>query len=274
MPVFRVAPEMESVWALIERGIGRLSEGHLLTIVVTSAPRPLGLTVAQSATLSQGFRDVYAKIAADPAFANVPSVLGDAVSRDPARAGQYFFYRPVHVTAKTPVIVFLHGFGGNFQFYTWLLKTAFPNDVVVCPSYGTAWSDRGQVFLGEVIADVERRLNVGPTKPWLMGISAGGPAAFAIYNDEPDRFAGLVCIATCPDIRDVAKAKPELKVLMLNGIIDDRFPIEYVRHVRSQLLLRLPGLKIREIPNADHFFMLTMPDKTFSLIKDFIEPQP
>jgi pimeloyl-ACP methyl ester carboxylesterase len=274
MPVVAVAPEMEPLRTLIETGVGRISEGTLLQAAVTTAPRPLHLTSAQAMALSRALGDVYEKIAADPCFAGVPSALSEAVSRNPARPGHYFLYQPVQVTEQTPVIVFLHGFGGNFQFYGWLLKSAFPDHAIVCPSYGIAWSTEGKVFLDEVLVDVARRLGVGKRRPWLMGISAGGPASFGIYNAAPEQFAGLICLATCPEPAQVAAAKRELKLLMLNGVKDDRYPIEYVRRTLMPLVPRLADLEVKELANADHFFMLTMANETFGAVKAYMGRHP
>ena len=270
MPVFQISPELEPLARMMQAGVERLPEGTLLQIALASTARRERLTEEQIAALGGGFREVYASIAADPAFTAVASALSQAVSRDLQRPGHYFLYRPPEVTAQTPSIVFLHGFGGNFQFYMYLLKSAFPDHIVICPSYGMFWHRSGLQFLDEVLTDAERRLQLNLVRPWLMSISAGGPASFAFYNAAPDRYRGLICIATCPAPADVRQAQADLVLLMLNGVQDDRYPVELARLVLEPLRDRVKTLELRELPEADHFFILTRSQETFDIIKDFI----
>src|SRR5205807_2475525 len=107
-------------------------------------------------------------------------------------------------------------------------------------------------------------------RPWLMAISAGGPAAFTIYNSAPTKFSGLVSLASSPEPSDIAAARGNVRILMINGAKDDRFPIEYVRDAVSQLRPRVSGLDYEELAGADHFFLLTRPEKAFAVMKDFM----
>ena len=81
-----------------------------------------------------------------------------------------------------PVVLFLHGYGGNFQFYTWVLKEEFPDAVILTPSWGMSWHRGSATYLKEMIADAEKQVGVSLDRPWLMGISAGGRGGFALYN--------------------------------------------------------------------------------------------
>src|SRR5688500_14684884 len=196
MPVMRVREQFEPVRRLIERSAGHVSEGPLLVSALTLNQQQFGIMPEQLRVLTAGFNDVYARIATDPAFANVPSALADAISADANRKAHYFLYRPSRVTDETPVIVFLHGFGGNFQFYTYLLKEAFPDRVIIAPSCGIAWPVEGVPLLDEVLDDAARRLGVRLSRPWLLAISAGGPAGFAAYATAPQRYHGFVCLVS------------------------------------------------------------------------------
>jgi predicted esterase len=270
MPVVRVPPDMQAFATLVQRGIAYLPEGSVLQGAVAGAPASLRLSPDQSASLRDGFKKVYGEMAADPQFARLPSALSLALSQDAKRPGHYFLRRPAQLSPRTRVIVFLHGFGGNFQFYSWLLRGASPDDIVVCPSYGLAWTRHGATYLDEVLADVEERLGIGKSRPWLMAISAGGPAAFAIYNRAPARFSGLVSLASCPDLRDVDVANKDLNVLMVNGLADDRFPFEAAREVMIQLHPRIRRFESVEL-DSDHFFLLTKPQETFAAVKAFMK---
>jgi pimeloyl-ACP methyl ester carboxylesterase len=193
-------------------------------------------------------------------------MLGDAISQEVRRDGHYFLYRPANVEPQTPRIVFLHGFGGNFHYYTWMMKQAFPGAVVIAPSYGIAWSREARTYLDEVLANAEQRLGVPIRRPWLVALSAGGPAGFEFYNATPDRFRGLICLASCPHPDQVATLKPGLNVLMINGVRDDRFPIDVVRKTIAPL-----HLQAIELEDADHFFLLTDREHTIRLMKNFLD---
>lgn len=270
MPTARIAPNMAALAVMVEQSVTRLGEGKILQAAVVGAPGPLGLTADQSTALRRGFRDVYGAIAADPLFAQLPSALPQAVSQDAARPGHYFLYAPSRLEPNARVIVFLHGFGGNFQFYLWLLKSAFPEDLIICPSYGIAWSRDGGAYLDEVLTHVAQRFDIADKKPWLMPISAGGPAGFSIYSAAPVKFSGLICLASCPEEMDIAALRGNMKILMVYGAKDDRFPVEHVRAAVAKLRERVRRLSATEFAAADHFFLLTMPKETFEAIREFI----
>jgi predicted esterase len=276
LPILQVAPELQPVGELLLRGVDHLSEGPLLVAVVTLGQRQFNLTPPQVGTLTRNFKQVYGKIATDPAFAGVPSAIPQALSQDPQRPGHYFLYRPAVVDADTPTIVFLHGFGGNFQFYTWLLKEHFPDHVIIAPSYGIAWTPTrdARAYLDEVLIDATPHVGVKPHKnPWLIALSAGGPAGFAFYNESPSRFQGLIALATCPAPAQVPELRHDLKVLMLNGTSDDRFPIARVREIVRPIAARSTGWQNREL-ESDHFFLLTEADATFAAVADFMAHHP
>ena len=266
LPVLQVTPEFEPVVQVVRTGVDHLPEGTLLDAVVTLGQRQFRLTPDQVKTLTSHFKDVYANIAADPTFADVPSALPHAISLDPSRPGHYFLYRPLDLTPQTRTIVFLHGFGGNFHFYTWLLKREFPDAIIIAPSYGIAWTPNGRAYLLEVLADAQRRLNIPVSRPWLIALSAAGPAGFAFYNADPPHFRGLIALATCPDPAAVPLLRDDLNILMLNGLRDDRFPIAFVRRTIAPLRDRMRALELTEI-DSDHFFLLTDSENTFDAIR-------
>ena len=265
MPTVRVPEDLEPVRNLIERSAGFVAEGPMLIAAMTLGQQQFRVTPDQVHVLNNAFKDTYARIAADPAFARVPSVMSHAISGDAARKGHYFLYRPSRVTDDTPVIVFLHGFGGNFQFYTAALKDAFPDSIVIAPTYGIAWPIMGLPFLDEVLDDASRRLDVKLSRPWLVALSAGGPAGFAAYGAAPQRFRGFICLASRPNAGQIESLPRDANVLMLNGTRDDRFPVTAVRDRVQRQTCGMKSFRLMEI-DADHFFLLTRTEETFALI--------
>jgi pimeloyl-ACP methyl ester carboxylesterase len=166
--------------------------------------------------------------------------------------------------------VFLHGYGGNLLFNAYLVAAAFPDDFVICPGHALAWTPAATGYLDDVLAEVDRRLGPRRGKPWLIGLSAGGPAAFAAYDADPARFAGVALLATAPTDAQLRAAKPNLNVLFLAGRRDPRFPITVVRTAAHTLRATSPAVTLREA-DADHFFMLTMAKQTFDEVRSFMQ---
>ena len=186
--------------------------------------------------------------------------------------GHYFAYYPEKVTDQTPAIVFLHGFGGNFLFYTYLLKEEFPKAVVLVPSWGASWGDGTMQYLDDMYKDVKRRKSFSVRKPCLMAISAGGPAGFRLYNAKPDRFACYVSLASAPALKIVPELKDNLKILMINGKQDSGFKVTYVESLASKMAERLPHFQLHVV-DGDHFFLLSKREETFRIIKKFVEKE-
>ena len=120
--------------------------------------------------------------------------------------------------------------------------------------------------------DVNRKKSLTIRKPCLLAISAGGPAGFRLYNEQPDRFSCFVSIASSPSRTMAPTMKTGLKILMLNGRQDSGFPIAEVQSIASQLARRLPHFQFHAM-DADHFFLLTRRTETFRVIKPFMSKE-
>jgi pimeloyl-ACP methyl ester carboxylesterase len=142
----------------------------------------------------------------------------------------------------------------------------------VLPSWGASWYDGTAQYLDDMQKDLLRRRRITLGKPWLMGISAGGPKGFQLYDAQPQRFAGYVSVASTPPLVLVRKMKPELRILMLNGKLDKGFRPEHAQWVADQLSPRLPHFQLHLI-DADHFLMLSKREETFRAIKDFMQKE-
>lgn len=254
---------------MIELALRNSNERALLTTLVRSLPASLRLTPSQAKALEAGFAQAYEEWDRDSIFKGVGSALSDAVSHESKRDGLYFLYVPSKVSAKSRFIVFLHGAGGNFQFYMVALRRAFPDDVIVAPSYGMAWTREGKSFLDDVMIDARKRVgDVLLGKPILVAISAGGPAAFGMYVDAPEAFTGMVGLVTCPDPSDVALAPASIRATFVNAVDDDRFLIEPVRTIVMAREVELPGVRLVTLLDADHFVLLTQLDRIATTLRE------
>jgi predicted esterase len=267
-PPFHPPKRFAQGYKLFQAGEGFLPEETVVKGVVLMGGSQVGLTAKEASGLSANLDQVYGRIASDTLFKSIPSALPFCLADKRHSHGHYFAYYPEKAGDDTQVIVFLHGFGGNFLFYTYLLKEEFPHAIILLPSWGASWQDGTMQYLDDMYKDVKRRKSLSIRKPWLMAISAGGPAGFRLYNENPDRFACLVSLASAPPGASVAALKVNLRILMVNGKQDSGFRIAQVRTVASKLSKRLSHFQFHEL-DGDHFFLLSQRAETFRVVKAF-----
>lgn len=258
--------------ALFRIGLRTLPEGPLVVGALLAADGNLGVSAQQGASLAPLVSDAYSRIYADVAFSNVPSALPYCFSGTKPTAGHYFLYRPAEVPENPTCIVFLHGYGGNFQLYTWVLKEEFPDAVILAPSWGISWYGGSTTYLKDALADAERRTGASLGRPWLVGISAGGRGGFPLYNQTPTLFRGFVCIANAPETEVARSLQSNLRILMLNGTDDDMVPLHIARQQVQFAKRALPTLRYQEI-RGNHFFLLGDRTSTFGAIRGFMDPE-
>jgi pimeloyl-ACP methyl ester carboxylesterase len=229
----------------------------------------------EGADLAVLMKKTYAEMSADPALRRMldKRTLGHALRAQLFGQGHYYHR---HVP-NSPIVVFLHGYGGNFLFYLWTLKRLLPTCTIVHPSCGIDWRKRSVTentqFIADLMEDLQRRIGTNLTNVWLAGISNGGSAAFDIAAQCPERFRGLVSIASSPDGETIQSlGLPRgYPVLMINGMKDDRFPIEYCSANASLLLQAGVDLRFVIIEQGSHFFLLSSPEKMESALRSFVK---
>ena len=271
-PVYFVPRALKKNEPLFRAGLERLPESLLVVGALVVGSGDLNLSTKQATDLSLLVTDAYTKIIPDPAFRNTPSALPFCFSTKRQTTGHYFLYRPEKIPDNPVCIVFLHGHGGNFQFYTWVLKEEFPDAIILAPSWGVSWARGSTTYLKDMFADAEHRVGVNLSKPWLMAISAGGRGGFLIYNQMPTGFSGYVCLASLPGLSEARQLHQDLKILMLNGTADAMVPIALARKHAEIARRAVPTLVTKEIEGS-HFFLLSKREETFGAIRDFMKPE-
>ena len=269
-PACHIPDSLKRNEQLFRFGLQTLPEGILVVGALVVGGGDLGLSANQSSNLTPLVSEVYSKIYADAAFSNAPSALPYCFSTTKPTSGHYFMYRPDKIPENPMCIVFLHGYGGNFQFYTWVLKEEFPNAVILTPSWGISWHHGSASYLKDVLADAEPRTGVSLSKPWLMGISAGGRGGFLIYNQMSNVFQGYVCIANAPETSVARSLRTDLRILMLNGTDDGMVPLIIARQQMQLAKRRVPTLRYQEV-KGNHFFLLSDRKSTFGAIREFMK---
>jgi len=271
-PPFRVGkPFAEGHWLFQAAGPFVPEQITVKSVVLLGSSR-IGLNRESADRLYGNLDQVYRDISKDPLLQKIPSALPYCLAdRRPAQ-GHYFAYYPTTIAENTPVIVFLHGFGGNFLFYTHLLKEEFPDAVILVPSWSGSWYDGTMQYLEDMYQDVRRRMPVSIGRPWLMAISAGGPAGFRLYQERPQSFSCLVSIASAPPRAVVPKLRNDSEIFMINGKDDLGFRIAAVESIAAQLSARLPRFRLHVV-DGDHYFLLSHREETFREIKAFLRSE-
>ena len=226
------------------------------------------LTASEGVILKAIFSRVYEEINKDPSFyqSNPPPIFNFLPGKI-SKKGHYYFYSPKAEPEES--IIFLHGFGGNLKFYIWAMKKAFPDSLVLFPSWGLSGESINSEYLNEIIQDASKKFGAKIKRPWLFAISGGGPGGFRIYNSNLGFFKGLISIASSPRKDQVSMIASDSKILMINGFNDHHYPIEKVRVITKEIIEKVRDFSVAEI-NSDHFFILTMHKETFTLIKAFM----
>jgi predicted esterase len=261
-PAAAVLPSSFPRWCI---GFARLvstpwREGKLLSLASTFRFGG-ALTADKARSLGSLFSMAYRDIACHRAFHDVRSAVPYCLSTQRPTQGHAFLYRPSAASSESPVIVLLHGYGGNLLFTMHAIVCEFPGAVIVAPSWQINWSDgpieHRTALIEDALSATSQRLQMEVSRPWLFGVSQGGIAAFLLASARPDMFAGLVGISTYARFPAALCLPRAYQVRIVHGIQDDRIPIDSARQTVQGLLASGCDAKIDEIADADHWLLLS-----------------
>jgi|688.fasta_scaffold261381_1 predicted esterase len=209
---------------------------------------------------------IYEELGQDEDFCRVGSALPwmwREITFSEFRSGHYFHLLPEGVdrTKPIPTLVFLHGSGGNFLAYMWLLskvseRTGF---AVIAPTFGMGnWEKEGAYgAVKAAIEDAGRFQAVDPNGIHLMGLSNGGKGVCLAESTQGPKFQSVIFLsAVWNDSVSPKQFAERLKgrsALVISGGNDNRVPWSYVSGYAEAL--RIGGMDVtsREFPEDDHF---------------------
>lgn len=258
LPAFRLA-------------LGALPESAIVALAL-SQPALLGLTREQATKLRPLVSTRYELIAKSPVYSVVPSALPYCFAEKRPQEGLALVHVPSGANAQTPVIVFLHGYGGSFLWYQHLLAEHFTNHVVICPVHGINTSTISADYLRECMQAAGERLGRPVMKPSLLGLSAGGFGVCDLYVKNPERFACLICLAAYPPEDLLSSFPHEAKALFIAG--GEEFFVKSGDFARRIVKVRqlAPLTQSFVVPLADHFFLLTHAEMTMVKMREWMKP--
>jgi predicted esterase len=227
------------------------------------------MTRAKANRMKALFRTAYREMQQDPEFVAVGSVLGHAYADAfcfPFNDRHLFSYVPTHKPGqKLPVILFLHGSGGNFKAYLWTWKR-FADDhqiAIVAPTFGFGnWSRPGGLEAIDWAYDYcTNHPALDAERIVLAGLSNGGRGVSRAVCQNPGRYRGLIYISgviesevlASPAFIEGCKGK---SVLVIHGEEDERIPLKYVEQSLAGLTCTA-GVKTRYYASEDHFLFFS-----------------
>jgi pimeloyl-ACP methyl ester carboxylesterase len=241
----------------------------------------------QARTLDRWTTGIYQELEKDADFHALGSVMPDAYDEiwgfSPNR-GHYFLCKPRQMNAArpAPVLVFLHGSGGNFKAYTWLLSQLADElgVVVIAPTYGVGtWrqQDTARVITA-ALNDAAKAVSLDRSQVHLMGLSNGGEGVCQAAAELGSQLRSLSLLSPVFDLRrEVAarvvsqwKGRP---VLVVTGALDDRVPHDYVTSAVETLQRGGINVAFKTIEDADHFMLFSHRKAVTRLVMNWLQPQ-
>jgi dienelactone hydrolase len=198
----------------------------------------------------------YAAIETGDLFERVESPLLDSWFFD----REHFWLAAPATKGPLPLVVFVHGNGGTFQFYPHLLaRGAVERGLAIAfPSNGFGFwggSDApGRV--ARVVDAVARELPIDRTRVALVGLSAGGEGVFGAALHDPGSYRAVAAVSAVFPPLDRAGVMKGTKVLILHGAQDPRASIEGARKARDDLARTGVAVELDEDPGADHLALV------------------
>ncbi len=245
MPAFRLA-------------LGSVPEETTVNLALAQ-PALLGLTMEQAKQLQPLVAEQYRQMAASAVYQKAPSLLGYCFSEKTPAHGLANVQVPDGWTAESPVLVFLHGYGGSFLWYQHYLARHFPKHLIICPAWGLSPAKISPTYLSECLKAVETRLDLRIRAPWLLGLSAGGFGVLQAAAALPESFAGVICMAAYP----VTQPPKQPLHFFIAGSDEPFVTSGHFSKVTA-------GTKTHRVKGAGHFFMLTHEAETVKSLHDWM----
>lgn len=242
-------------------------------------------TSGQAHRLSQLTMEIYQELESDPDFHALGSVMPQAYDDlwfQRADHGHYFLYVPTNLRRDrpAPAMVFLHGSGGNFKVYPWLLAEVADElgMVLICPSYGMGnWTSKDSAkLIQQTLSDAKRAVSIDSKQIHLMGLSNGGLGVGHVARDLGDQFKSITLISPVVDREVIQTPKFFVKwkgksVCIISGAEDDRVPLPSVEAAASAMTKKGIQVTLKAIPSADHFLLFSHRQEVIAQLKAWLK---
>jgi pimeloyl-ACP methyl ester carboxylesterase len=260
-PAASGTPEVAAYLPMMRSSLKHLPESAVVKLALTQTAT-LGVSTTDAGKLGDLVARRYASIAASPVFKHVPSSLEYCLSEARPKQGLALLYRPRQTHAQTPVLIFVHGYGGSFLWYLHQLAEWFPDHLILSPAYGIDPSAIPAAYLDECLREAAARLKHPLAKPTLVGLSAGGFGTTRVYAAKPAPYRQLVVMAAYPPDESFRAWPRTAQAGWIVGELEYYVKDGGFAAYSKSLAARSMRYQSVVIPKADHFFLLTHPTET------------
>jgi pimeloyl-ACP methyl ester carboxylesterase len=212
------------------------------------------------------FLSVYRPLRQDPDFAALPSLM-PTTYRAPNAPGALVVYRPEDADESLPVVLFLHGWGGPFRGYLWVLRSLAESEgvAIVAPSFGLgSWSQPdGQQAIDEALTFIVEDPDLDADRVVLAGLSNGGLGVSRAVLAGAERFAAVVYLSPVLESRHalaVGEAMAGKPVRIVTGAEDCRVPADWVAEGAAAIASANLRTRLVVVPGEDHFLLFSQPE--------------
>jgi phospholipase/carboxylesterase len=214
-----------------------------------------------------------------------PANKGTGIIHDhnePGSRGGFSLYVPEYYTPDRawPLVMALHGGSGNGRgfLWSWLRDARSFGAILVAPtatgststkststkstSTKSTWAlmgeDTDSPNLARVLAFVQSRWNIDPTRLLLTGMSDGGTFCYVTGLESASPFTHLAPVAAAFHPLMAEMADPErlrcLPVYLVHGRLDWMFPVQVARQTRDALAAAGADVTYRELDDLSHCY--------------------
>lgn len=169
--------------------------------------------------------------------------------------GHYWFYRPQ--SKKRPLLIFLHGSGGNFKAYQkWFTPFAQKYDVAMAfPTWGMGkWSyERLGTRIKDVITDIRKDYEIDSNQIFLCGLSQGSLTGIKTISKGKFKPKAFISISGIPYLTsNEIRVLAETPIYIIHGAKDERVPVSNPKTIVSKLKNINSNISYDEYPEQDH----------------------
>lgn len=118
----------------------------------------------------------------------------------------------LHQRRKVPLVLFMHGTGGDPQKEAiasgWAAKAQQANIIVISPSYNDLVTTKNVPHITKVVHYAQSHYSVDPQRTYSLGFSNGGATSIEMVNRHPRMFAGIAAYGWANDITRTSSRYP------------------------------------------------------------------
>ncbi len=189
------------------------------------------------------------------------------IDNEPGQRGGYSLYVPEYYSPDRawPVVFALHGGGGIGRafLWNWLRDARSFGAILVSPtSIGPTWAlngpDPDSPNFARILADLDARYAIDPSRLLLTGMSDGGTFAYVSGLEPTSPFTHLAPAEAAFHPMLAAMADPErlsgLPIHITHGALDWMFPIDMAREAEAMLRTAGADVTYLEIEDLSHCY--------------------